>query len=242
MIQRGKLIAGGASGIVERLPSGDVIKSPWNDDTGHICRQELELEKRIYERLGPHPRLVRMVSWDPQQYTLTLEYMPNGSLRDYLAQNTDVPTIQRLRWAQEAAEALQVLHSANVIHCDVEPKNFLLDAHLSLRIADFSGSSLDHSAPTVRGSIRFTVADFSRSDPPTISEDLYALGSTIYFIMTSRYPYEELDDNDIKHRYRSQDFPDVTGILCGEIILACWRSQVKSGQEVYEFIRSLGVQ
>lgn len=29
------------------------------------------------------------------------------------------------------------------MHCDVEPRNFLLDAELSLRIADFSGSSLE---------------------------------------------------------------------------------------------------
>lgn len=197
------------------------------------------LESQIYAKLGSHPRLVKFISWDPDQYALTMEYMPNGSLKDYLAQNRDISIAQRLRWAQEAAEGLQLLHSANVIHCDVAPKNFLLDAHLSLRIADFSGSSLNSSHPAACGSVRFTDPSFPRRAPPTTQEDLYALGSTIYFIMTSRYPYEELDSTEVRDRYRAQEFPDVAEICCGEIILRCWRSEVSSAQEICDFIRGM---
>lgn len=224
---------------MERLPSGHAIKTPWNGHTGHLCRQELVLESQIYARLGYHPRLVKLISWDPDQYALTMEYMPNGSLKEYVAQNKDIPTTQRLQWVQEAAEGLQLLHSANVIHCDVAPKNFLLDAHLSLRIADFSGSSLDASYPAACGSVRFTEHNFSRRNLPTIQEDLYALGSTIYCIMTSRYPYEELESNEVRDRYKAQEFPDVAEISCGEIILRCWRSEVTSAQEIYDFIRCM---
>ena len=115
---------------MERLPCGHAIKTPWNGHTGHLCRQKLILESQIYAKLGYHPRLVKLISWDPDQYALTMEYMPNGSLEDYLAQNKDIPITQRLQLVQEAAGGLQLLHSANVIHCDVAPKNFLLDAHL----------------------------------------------------------------------------------------------------------------
>lgn len=239
MISRGELITGGATGIVERLPSGHAIKTPWNDDTGQLCRQELALESQIYKRLGCHPRLVKIISWDPDEYALTMEYMPNGSLRDRLAQSKDISIAQRLRWAQEAAEAVQLLHASNIIHCDVAPRNFLLDADLSLKIVDFAGSSLDFSPPSACGTARFTMADFSRSNPPTIQEDLFALGSTIYCIMTSRRPYEELTCSEVKDRYKAQDFPDVSTIPCGDIILRCWRSEVASAQEVCDFIRNV---
>jgi serine/threonine protein kinase len=237
LISRGELITGGATGIVERLPSGDAIKTPWNGDTGDLCRQ-LALESQIYKRLGYHPRLVKIISWDPDQYALTMEYMPNGSLRDRLA-DKDISLSQRLQWAQQAAEAVQLLHASNVIHCDVAPRNFLLDADLSLKIVDFAGSSLDSSPPSACGTSRFTMADFPRSNPPTIQEDMFALGSTIYCIMTSRRPYEELTCSEVKDRYRAQDFPDVSKIACGEIILRCWRSEVTSAQEVYDYIRSM---
>lgn len=144
MNSKGETISGGASGIVERLPTGDVVKTPWPGLHAAHCRRDMTTEANIYKRLGPHPRLVKMIDWNPDDCCLTMEYMSNGCLKDYLrAHNEEISTLQRLQWIQEAAEGLQLLHSANIIHCDVEPKNFLLDADLGLRIADFSGSSLD---------------------------------------------------------------------------------------------------
>lgn len=52
----------------------------------------------------------------------------------------DVTLRQRLQWACDAAEALNLVHSHNIIHCDVKLGNFLLDSGLRLRIIDFSGS------------------------------------------------------------------------------------------------------
>lgn len=40
----------------------------------------------------------------------------------------------------QAAEALVFIHSKGVIHCDIHPKNFLLDKKLNLRLCDFAGS------------------------------------------------------------------------------------------------------
>jgi serine/threonine protein kinase len=106
----------------------------------------MTIESEIYKKLGPHSRLLKIIDWNPEECVLTMEYMPNGCLKDYLSTYNDkIPIRQRLQWAREAAEGLQLLHSANVIHCDVEPRNFLLDAELSLKIADFSGSSLEGS-------------------------------------------------------------------------------------------------
>ena len=42
-------------------------------------------ESEIYKKLGPHPRLVKIIDWDPKECVLTIEYMPNGCLKDYLS-------------------------------------------------------------------------------------------------------------------------------------------------------------
>lgn len=132
------MISGGASGLVERLPSGDGVKSPWPGVRAASCHQDMMTESQISKKLGSHPRLVRMINWDPQECVLTMEYVHAKRMPQRLS---SVP--QRLQWVRDAAEGLHFLHPANVIHCDVEPRNFLLDAELSLRIADFSGSSLE---------------------------------------------------------------------------------------------------
>jgi serine/threonine protein kinase len=168
-----------------------------------------------------------------------MEYMPNGCLRDYLlAHNNEISTPQRLQWILEAAEGLQLLHSANILHCDVGPRNFLLDADLGLRIADFSGSSFEGSHASATADTRFLPPDFDFHRIPTIQDDLFGFGSTIYSIMTGKYPFQELPSSEVENLYKSDKFPDVTGILCGEIIERCWRCEFVSAQEIFDLIHT----
>lgn len=239
---KGDFISGGASGIVERLPSGDVVKSPWPGAQAAESRRDLTTESLLYKRLGCHSRLVKVIAWDPEECALTMEYMPNGCLKDYLlAHNDKISMTQRLRWVREAAEGLQLLHSAKAIHCDVEPKNFLLDADLGLKIADFSGSSLEGSQASACAGTRFLPPDFDWCSAPTVQNDLYGLGSTIYSIMTGRYPFQEVGSDEVEKLYKAHNFPDVTRILCGEIIERCWRFEVVSAQEICNFVRDMEI-
>ncbi|KKA16437.1 Serine/threonine protein kinase [Rasamsonia emersonii CBS 393.64] len=64
----------------------------------------------------------------------------------------------RLRWAKQAAEGLQILHSVDVVHCDVSPRNFLLDSGLNLKISDFAGASLSGSEPSAYSATRFSTS------------------------------------------------------------------------------------
>ncbi|KAH6715967.1 kinase-like domain-containing protein [Leptodontidium sp. MPI-SDFR-AT-0119] len=235
----GETISGGAPGLVERLPSGDVVKSPWPDSRAADCRRDMRTENQIYKRLGPHPRLVRMINWDPDECSLTMEYMSNGCLQDYLlAHNDKISTTQRLQWILEAAEGLQLSHSANILHCDVEPKNFLLDADLGLRIADFSGSSFEGSHASACASMRFLPPEFNLHRMPTVEDDLYGFGSTIYSIMAGQYPFQELPSDEVEGLCKDHEFPDVTGIPCGEIIERCRRCGFVSAQEIYDIIQA----
>src|SRR5450432_1780361 len=128
--------------------------------------------------------------------------MPSGCLKDYLyAHNDRISLPQRFRWAKETVEGLQLLHSTNVIHCDLDPKNLLLDADLGLKIADFSGSSLEGSKASACVGTRFLQPEFNWRKPPTIQQDLFSLGSTIYSIMTGHAPFEELQSNEVQQLY-----------------------------------------
>ncbi|TVY12770.1 putative serine/threonine-protein kinase SIS8 [Lachnellula arida] len=237
---KGRLLDSGASGILEILPSGDVIKSPWPDLSESDSRRDLTTESEIYKKLGSHPRLLRIIDWSPEDCSLTMEYMPKGNLQAFLlTNNVTVTKTQRLRWVEQAAEGLQLLHSADVLHCDVNPKNFLLDADLGLKIADFGGSSLAGSKPSAYSETRFSVPEKDWRHPPTVQDDLFALGTTIYFMMTCQFPFPELSDEEVEENYRKRKFPDVSKIVCGQLIEQCWTSQIGSAQDVYDSIRSI---
>ena len=232
---KGQFLASGASGILEILPCGNVVKSPWPGQFEKESRRDLTIENKIYSKLGRHPRLIEIVSWNPQDCVLTMEYMRNGNLQAYIVRDDTVAETQRLQWVQEAAEGVQLLHDTDILHCDINPKNFLLDAQLRLKIADFGGSSLAGSKPSACSGPRFSLPDRWR-DPPTVQDDLFALGTTIYFIMTSQLPFPGLSDDEVEENYRNHKFPDVSRIVCREFIRRCWTSQIASAREIYDFI------
>jgi len=237
---KGQFLDSGTSGILEILPSGDVLKSPWPNQSEVDSRRDILIEKEIYKKLGAHPRLIKINGWNPHECSLTMEYMPNGNLQTFLLINNDTITqTQRLRWIKEAAEGLQLLHDAGVLHCDTNPKNFLLDVDLGLKIADFGGSSLAGSMPSACNGQRFAIPDKDWRDPPTVKDDLFAFGTTMYYIMTSQLPFPELSEDEVEENYRNHRFPDVSKIVCGGLIKQCWTLQVVSAKFIYDGIRSI---
>ncbi|KAK3652783.1 hypothetical protein LTR56_005078 [Elasticomyces elasticus] len=157
---KGKYLGGGVSGIVELLPNGTIVKSPWGGEEEADCRKDLNQEAEIYSQLhnafSEHHRFVRFISFDEEQSELILQYMPNGTLRDYLKDHGgEITRLERLKWVSSAAEGLDMLHSLQIIHCDFSPKNFLLDAALDLKVADFGCSAFVGKQSSGCGSCRF---------------------------------------------------------------------------------------
>lgn len=68
---------------------------------------------------------------------------------------------------------------------------------------------------------------------PTIKSDLFALGSTIYYIMSGREPYDALPDEEVTARYSRGDFPEVNSMPCGQIILGCWTGDFDDAEKVF---------
>ncbi|OBT66140.1 hypothetical protein VE03_05142 [Pseudogymnoascus sp. 23342-1-I1] len=210
-ITKGTRIAWSGTARLERLPSGDVVKTPHFDPDRRYYEahcQDMRLEARIYDAVGAHPR-----------------YLENGSLKEYISANSGSLTPQlRRRWARQASEGLGALHAAGVIHCDISPRNFLRDGDLCLKIADFGGGSLNGSAPSAVAGTRFRYPVSDWDAPARFEEDVFGLGSLIYFIMSLAM--------------RSRTFPDVTELACGDIITRCWGMQV-SAAEVHAYFEAL---
>jgi tRNA A-37 threonylcarbamoyl transferase component Bud32 len=124
---------------------------------------------------------------------LALEYFPCGSLRDRL--KNPVSEADAVNYARQIGEALQVLHSANVVHRDLKPSNLMLTDDNRLILIDFGSASM-----------RLAASDLSRSDlctgtpyyvcPEQIDNrdpdgrgDLYSLGIVLYEMLVGALPY-----------------------------------------------------
>lgn len=157
--------------------------------------------------------------------------MANGDLKTYLQTHDTLPTSLKLKWAYQVAEAVELLHRNGVIHCDIKPRNFLLDACVDVKIIDFSGSSLDGSKPASGEGTRFFLPRHW-AEKPTVRTDLFALGSTLFEIFFGVSPYQEVASDEVERLFQEREFPDVSDVPCGRIIEQCWLGEIDSAVQV----------
>ncbi|KAF7157480.1 hypothetical protein CNMCM5623_001741 [Aspergillus felis] len=170
-------------------------------DTGLVIKETFDhpvvgnlqpTEKRIYERFGHHPFILRYYGEYCQgnglPNGLVFEYHRAGTLADNLALS-NYPK-KRTQWPLQAAEALRFIHSKNVIHSDFGSHNFLIQEDGTLALADFGGSRIDGTPAVVSYSTRYERPCSGSDDlDSTEIDDLFALGTLIYEISVGQNFY-----------------------------------------------------
>ncbi|XP_058146463.1 LOW QUALITY PROTEIN: non-receptor tyrosine-protein kinase TYK2 [Dasypus novemcinctus] len=98
-------------------------------------RREIDILRALY-----HPHIVKYKGCceDPGEKSvqLVMEYVPLGSLRDYLPRHS-VGLAQLLLFAQQICEGMAYLQAQHYIHRDLAARNVLLDNDRLVKIGDF---------------------------------------------------------------------------------------------------------
>lgn len=197
-------------------------------------RTAIEHEAGVYEILGSHPRILPYYGLDPAG--LRLGRAANGTLREFLKE-TPCSARDKLKWSRQLAEAVNYIHTMQVFHCDISPRNCFITDKCDLQLGDFQGKycapdGTVHHAYSLEGAKAYLPRHPTRIDHHS---DLFAVGSAIYEIMTGHEPYEHLDSIDdleeIEALFRDQKFPSTEGILAHSVIENCWRQRYDSARE-----------
>ncbi|OAQ96525.1 hypothetical protein LLEC1_06851 [Akanthomyces lecanii] len=223
------------AGQVYYLRKGDLVE--------RMNREAMAREAKVYQRLSSGdgsdmPTIPKFLGWDAESCTLTLEHQSNGDLATYLRDNDAALGLgleTRVKWATQAARALASLHDKQVIHADVAPRNFLLNSSLDLCICDFAGSIFP-GGPVETGApgSRYQAGPWGMAYVPTKADDLFALGSVLYLIMTGNEPYIDLTDMEVERRFQAAEFPETVSLQYGSVIDDCWHGRLTTAQAVVQ--------
>ena len=133
------------------------------------------------------------------------ESMPAPDTSSSLTGKTDLRYYREVaRLGAQVADALAYAHQRGVLHRDVKPPNLILDPLGNIWVTDFGlakfeeGDDLSKSQD-LAGTLRFMAPERFRG----ISDrrgDLYALGATLYEILTLRHAFEGKDQLELIHR------------------------------------------
>jgi serine/threonine protein kinase len=228
-------IGAGTSGMCFLYPgTNKVIKIPLTDEEeGDRCKIEIEAYERLQTQLN-RPSSI-LTYYGKTKYGIEVAYASHRSIRQYRAKQGQIQVRLLYQWADEAAEAIAFCHAAHILHADISCRNFFIDDSLGLRLADFSGSSIDFKKPLIfyssshrRPSEGFSVA--------TIQTEVFAFGSFLYELATGAEPAATNNGLEV--------YPDVTTVPLGAIMLGCWNGQyddmLRVRQEITEEGSSLG--
>lgn len=163
--------------------------------------QRFQNEARAAARLD-HDHVARVYFYGEEQgvHFIAFEYVQGNNLRDVLRSRGRLEPAEAVSYAVQLATALCHTSACGVVHRDIKPSNIIITPQGKAKLVDLGlarKESLETSAHlTVAGTTLGTfdyIAPEQAKDPRNVDvrSDIYALGGTLYHMLTGELPYPE---------------------------------------------------
>uniref|UniRef100_A0A7N0U7K2 non-specific serine/threonine protein kinase n=1 Tax=Kalanchoe fedtschenkoi TaxID=63787 RepID=A0A7N0U7K2_KALFE len=157
----------------------------------------------LFEKVR-HPNVVQFIGAVTQNIPMMIvsEYHPKGDLGSYIQKNGRLSPSKALRFALDIARGMNYLHECKpdpIIHCDLKPKNILLDNGGQLKVAGFgllrlSKLPTDSDRVTVSGanidmSNLYIAPEIYKGEAFDRSVDAYSFGLILFEMIEGVQPF-----------------------------------------------------
>ena len=198
----------------------------------------LQREADRLVRLDKHPHIVSLLDADlaGESPYYVMDLAQEGSLEGLMdGAEGGVEVEKAVGWMEEVAQALHYVHSKRMVHCDLKPANVLLDDEGHVRVADFGNSRVLSESGGTLGTLFYMAPE--QAVTPTVEGplqpdprwDIYALGCTMYSLLSDKVPHSEIGDKlemapGVEERLRlyrdaiqTQPVPDLLALTKGRV-------------------------
>ena len=165
-------------------------------------RREIHLARRI-----THPNVcrvhdvVRHVTRQGELLLLSMELLRGETLRQRVNRGERLPLPDVIDIGRHVASALQAMHAASIVHCDLKSSNVMLVADSSHRsgtravvmdfgLASHAMESVEGSASQLMGTPAYMAPEQFERGHVGPATDIYALGVILFELVCGRLPFE----------------------------------------------------
>lgn len=177
--------------------------------------RELEILKDLR-----HPSIVHCFggTCEGSQRFYAMELVEGGTVESVLKEHGRLPWKRVVDYAIQVCSALAYAHAQGVIHRDIKPANLLLTKAGKIKLSDFglalvaSGNKLTSAGKTL-GTLHYMAPEQIRGSPPLSNRtDLYALGCSLFEMLTGEAPFNGENAAEILNRHLEQNPPRVSSL------------------------------
>jgi eukaryotic-like serine/threonine-protein kinase len=153
-------------------------------------------EARVVSLLD-HPNIVRVYDAGRQgeHIYFVMEYFPGSTAGQMLRERPRLPLETVVEIAAQTADALAYAHhNGRLVHRDIKPDNLLVNERCRVKVLDFGLARIEGArsitvAGTVVGSLYYVAPEQLLGRTLDGRADVYALGVTMYEMLTGHRPY-----------------------------------------------------
>lgn len=141
-----------------------------------------------------HPGIVGLENFvqDGNVQYLVMEFVEGTCLSDHLRSMTGPMPFQNAAYiVWQVADALAYVHAQNLVHLDVKPSNIMLKSDFTVKLIDFgiAHEAISDSLGKAMGTLPYMPREQVENTGIGPRCDIYALGITLYQLVTGRLPY-----------------------------------------------------
>jgi len=157
------------------------------------------LRREVRAARGSHPHTVTLFDLHSANglHFLSMELVRGRNLKDRIARDGPLDPDEVVRIGAQLAAALASFHAAGILHRDVKPGNVLITDHGEVKLCDMglvrpleSGLTVTETAMVV-GTPAYMAPEQATGQELTPAVDVYALGLTLYAMLTGSPPLRD---------------------------------------------------
>ena len=224
-------------GVCQRDVNSTTI-SVSNAENTNSFEQQREKFKKEARRLRSlsNPHIVKVYDLFEENGTAyyVMDYVDGENLSARL-KRTNVPLAESevRNYLNQILDGLEAIHNKGMFHLDIKPANIMVDSHDVVKLIDF-GASKQQS--TVGGATMSTGISYTNGYAPSEQmaqsydkfgpwTDFYALGATVYKLLTNQDPpsVSDLSEDETEDKHLTLPMPNVSGEMKK---LVAWMMQV----------------
>lgn len=195
-------------GLALRTPGTTMVSAPDADSEDVFSKgaERFYDEAKLVAQFGDNPNIVNVYDFFYENSTVyyVMEYLQGQSMKKHIDKHGVVSEKQAVYIAKEVSNALVSAHSANVLHRDISPDNIMLCNDGKVKLIDFGAARqvLTEGSQSLSVILKQGFApleQYQKKGKQGPWTDIYALGATIYYIVTGDLlddPMSRLDDDE----------------------------------------------
>ena len=196
------------SGIASRNPGSPelFVYAKKRESEFYFFKERFIDEARNMAKFNSEQNIVNVFEFFEENNTayISMEFLEGQGLNKYLHKNGDIVSPElAVKIAEDVANALGKLHEQGIIHRDISPDNIFMCNDGKIKLIDFGAARFardENRQLTVILKPGFAPPEqyeqINKQGPWT---DIYALGATLYYILTGQCPEEstnrKINDN-----------------------------------------------